>query len=196
MKILLVASDKGELKGFDDSYLKAVTGVGPIMAAAVTSKMIYETDPDLVISVGSAGSVKGLEVGKAYSFSKIVSKDQDLRHFRVSLGKTLDGNRSTVGELESADGKTNLVLATSAAFSSSLSDELVQLNADAADMEAYGVALSSVLYNKPFMAIKLITDIIGDNKGIGEIQFRVRDGRANLIKEVAQKVEEYSSLKS
>ena len=36
-RVLLVASDKSELKGSDDSFFKCISGVGPIMAAAASS---------------------------------------------------------------------------------------------------------------------------------------------------------------
>ena len=57
MKVLIIASDKGELKGFSDEYIKVVSGVGPVMAAVAASREIERVKPDCVISLGSAGAI-------------------------------------------------------------------------------------------------------------------------------------------
>ncbi len=104
MKVLLVASDKNELKGFDERYLKAISGVGPIMAAATTAIEIGKNKPDLVISIGSAGGADNfLQIGECYSFSAVITPDQDLTSLHIALGSTLDSNRTTFGKIDTND---------------------------------------------------------------------------------------------
>ena len=64
MRILVVASDRAELAAFDDSFIKVVSGVGPVFAAASTASAIGQYKPDIVVSAGSAGSTGMLEIGE------------------------------------------------------------------------------------------------------------------------------------
>ena len=98
----------------------------------------------------------------------------------LPLGVTIDKKRSTVGELETADRASRLILSTSGAFSSEITDAHKTLYADASDMEAYGVALAARESGIPFFAIKLITDYVGDKSTIGDISFNLREGRTKL----------------
>ena len=181
MKILLIASDKGELKGFDDSF-KKVSGVGPIMAAAATAIAICDHKPDIVFSIGSAGSVKNtLSVGDAYSFSSIITPDQNLTSVNIALGSTFDSNRTTLGRIQTSDTSSSYSLGTSGTFNKVLQPWHETLGVSAVDMEAYGVALACRKCSIPFYAVKLITDIVGDDSTIGKIQFKLRQGREKMI---------------
>ena len=181
MKILVVASDKGELKGLNDGYIKVVSGVGPILAAVATTKAIITEKPDVVVSLGSAGAIsRNLKVGSAYSFGKVICPDQNLTAMRLPLGATLGKNRSTICELDTRDRTSRLMLSTSGKFSSEITKEHEEVYADAADMEAYGVALAAMDAGLPFYAFKLITDYVGDKSTVGDISFNLRDGRERL----------------
>lgn len=182
MKVLIVASDKGELKGISDEYIKVVSGVGPVMAAVAAAREIEREKPDCVISLGSAGAIsRSLKIGEAYSFGKVVCPDQNLTTMHLPLGVTIDKKRSTVGELETRDRASRLILSTSGAFSSEITEAHKTLYADASDMEAYSVGLAAREAGVPFYAIKLMTDYVGDKSTVGDISFNLRDGRAKLI---------------
>lgn len=182
MRILLSASDKAELKGFSDDYLKVVTGVGPIAAASLSMKAALEFKADAIVSIGSAGAISdSLEIGKAYSFGTVLTPDQNLTKFHLSLGSTLSQNRATIRELRSADCSSSLVLYSSGTFSSSVLEAHKALLADASDMESYGVAMTAHNLNIPFYAIKLITDRVGESAKVGDVSFKLREGRAELI---------------
>lgn len=181
-KVLLIASDKGELKGFCDKYIKVVCGVGSLMSAATTAMWVEREKPDLVVSVGSAGALNAsLEIGNAYSFSSVVTPDQDLSGFHVAKGSTLDEKRTTIGELRSADPNTVLRLSSSSTFTHQSSEWLKSMNVDAADMEAYGVAIACHKQNIPFLCVKLITDYVGDDSSIANVSFNLRNGREKLV---------------
>ena len=186
MKVMLAASDRGELSGFDDGFVKVVTGVGPILASASAMKAAIENKPDIIISIGSAGAIAGgLEIGKAYSFGKIVTPDQDLTSFHLALGSTLDPKRATLGMLSTMDRGSSLILATSGRFASEITAQHKSLKADAADMEACGVCMAASMLAIPFFAVKLITDYVGDKSTIGKVSFNLREGRAALSSAVA-----------
>lgn len=179
MRVLLAASDKAELKGFSDDYIKVVTGVGPILSASITMREAILNKADIIVSIGSAGAISDkLIIGEAYSFSSVITPDLDLTKFHLALGSTLDKNRATISEMRCSDRESGLVLLTSGTFASKANDAL---KADAADMEAYGAAISAYNLSIPFYAVKLITDRVGDSSDIGKVAFNLREGRAKLI---------------
>ena len=180
-RILVVASDKAEIKGLGSDFLTLVSGVGPIMAAARTSGEIIKTKADVVISVGTCGSLGRIKKGEVVSFSKVVTPDQDLSSMHLSLGATIDWNRSTIKELTTADRLSGLTLLSSGTFTSSYRDVFSSFSPDCVDMEAYGVGVAALSLGIPFYAIKLVSDIVGDHSTVGDISFSMREGRESLF---------------
>ena len=178
--VLLVASDRNELKGLDDKWQKCVCGVGPIMAALHTAVAIEKYRPDTVVSVGSAGSLGRFKKGDVVSFSTVVTPDQDLTSMHVALGSTIGPDRATTGELYTLERKNGYILYSSGKFSSEVLPSHTILRADAADMEAYGVGLAAKYLGVGFYAVKLITDIVGDRAKVGDVAFSYREGRERL----------------
>ena len=179
-RILVVASDKAEIKGLGNDFLTLVSGVGPIMAAARTSGEIIKTKADVVISVGTCGSLGRIKKGEVVSFSKVVTPDQDLSSMHLSLGATIDWNRSTIKELTTADRLSGLTLLSSGTFTSSYRDVFSSFSPDCVDMEAYGVGVAALSLGIPFYAIKLVSDIVGDHSTVGDISFSMREARESL----------------
>ena len=180
-RILVVASDKAEIKGLGNDFLTLVSGVGPIMAAARTSGEIIKTKADVVISVGTCGSLGRIKKGEVVSFSKVVTPDQDLSSMHLSLGATIDWNRSTIKELTTADRLSGLTLLSSGTFTSSYRDVFSSFSPDCVDMEAYGVGVAALSLGIPFYAIKLVSDIVGDHSTVGDISFSMREGIESLF---------------
>ena len=183
-KILLVASDKSELKGFGDHFIRVVSGVGPVMSAAVTASEIEKCGAEAVFSIGTCGSVGRIARGNAVSFGSVVCPDQDLSKMHLRRGTTIDWSRATVGEIYTSDRSSNLVLLTSGTFSSSVTEDFSFFKADCADMEAYGVGIAAKRAGVSFFAVKLVSDIIGDNSSLGDVSFSLREGRARLVEAV------------
>ncbi len=179
-KVLVVASDSNELKGLDESWERCVTGVGPVMAAVQTVMAIEKYKPDVVVSTGSAGSLGRFRKGDVVSFSSVVTPDQDLTSFRVALGSTIGPDRATVGELFTLDRSSGYILFSSGKFSSEILPSHRTLRADAADMEAYGVAMAARCTGVGFYCVKLITDVVGDKSTVGDVLFSYREGRERV----------------
>ncbi|MGN1164161.1 MAG: hypothetical protein ACI4S4_05050, partial [Candidatus Ornithospirochaeta sp.] len=142
-KILIVASDKSELRGFGDEYCRVVSGVGPIMSAAAAASEIEKSGAEAVFSVGTCGSTGRIGRGSVVSFGSVVCPDQNLSAMHLKKGTTIDWTRATLGEIYTSDRTSNLVLLTSGTFSSSITEDFVLLKADCADMEAYGVGIAA-----------------------------------------------------
>lgn len=179
-KILLVASDKAELKGLDGEWDKCICGVGPIQSAAMTVRYAMEYKSDIIVSVGSAGSLGRLKTGDVVSFSSVVTPDQDLSHMHVRLGSTIGPDRATFNTLYTLDRTSGYVLYSSGRFSSEILPSHTFFKADAADMEAYGVGMAAKCLGLGFYCVKLITDIVGDKSTVGDVSFSYREGRARL----------------
>ena len=181
MKALIAASSREELSSFkDERYVKVVTGVGLSLAAVNTVKAIIEFDPDIVINIGSAGSLKSCHpVGSVLSFSSVYCKDQNLSLYHLAPYATIMSDGSTVREMKLI-GDENILLSSSS-FSSEKDDVV---NADAADMECYSVALASYLCQKRCASFKLITDIVGERPLISDYKRILREGRIHLEEEV------------
>ena len=156
-----------------------VTGTGPVQAAVAASYAIAEYKPDVVISAGSAGSFGRFGIGDIISFSSVISPDNDLTRFHLPKGAVLRPDRSTAAAL-SLRGTSGYILSSSAAFESGANRKIGDVMPDAADMEAYGVAMACSFSSIPCFAIKMITDIIGENLRIGDYSSRLRAMRSAL----------------
>ena len=155
--------------------------MGPIFAAARASGEIVKTGAEVVVSVGSCGSMGRIKRGEVVSFSTVVTPDQDLSAMHLSLGATIDWNRSTIKELITADRKSGLTLLSSGTFTSSYRDVFSSFSPDCVDMEAYGVGVAALSFGIPFYAIKLVSYIVGDHSTVGDISFSMREGREHLF---------------
>lgn len=178
--VLLVASDINELRGLDGPWEKCVSGVGPVLAAVHTVMAAVKYKPDIIVSVGSAGSLGRFKKGEIVSFSSVVTPDQDLSAMHVALGTTIGPDRATVKEIFTLDRMSPYTLYTSGKFSSEVLPSHTLLRADAADMEAYGVGAAAAALGAGFYCVKLITDIVGDDSKVGDVAFSYREGRARL----------------
>ena len=155
MRILIAASDRAELSAFPDSYDKVITGIGPVLAAANTAMAIASCHPDVVVSVGTAGSAGSLAIGDIVSFGSVISPDADLSAYGLKRGITLLPDHRKLSSI-SLDRSSRYVLSSSSALASEAVDGV-----DAFDMEGYGVAVAAFCASVPCLAVKAITDIVG-----------------------------------
>lgn len=186
MKILVVVSDRAELAAFDDRFIGVVSGIGPVFAAAASAAAIAEYLPDVVVSAGSAGSLGPLEMGDCVSFGSVVYADMDLSAYHLLPGTSLAPDRRTFSSIRLASSSDH-ILASSAAFASDKSRYL-PFHASAADMEAYGVAYSAYLASIPCIAVKAITDIVGEKPMLGDYRKRLKEIRGALPEKVLEAV--------
>ena len=84
MKILVVVSDRAELAAFDDRFIKTVSGIGPVFAAAAAADSIIRYRPDVVVSAGSAGSA-AVYGGKNSVFFRFYDCVSFHKRFRPSI---------------------------------------------------------------------------------------------------------------
>ena len=156
-----------------------ITGTGLVQAAVAASYAIAEYKPDAVVSTGSAGSFGRFSVGDIASFSKVISPDNDLTRFHLPKGAMLSDNHQTIVTLPLVS-ENDYILSSSSAFESGDNRKIGDIAPDAADMEAFGVAYAAYKMHIPCLAVKMITDIIGEDLRLPDYSFRLRKMREEL----------------
>lgn len=152
-------------------YLR--TGVGKVKSAFYLAEAISHGQPDLVVNVGTAGTIHK-QVGDILVCRHFIDRDmQKLVDFGVEY------------EIDSADllaqkgyclhWQGEGICNTGDTFLTELSD----VKGDVVDMEAYAQAFVCRAKNVPFIAVKYVTDIIGQNS-VKHWEDKLADARKDL----------------
>ena len=164
MRILVTYAVQGEftelkfpgLIGEDEvqiGYLR--TGVGKVKSAFYLSQAIRQGQPDVVVNVGTAGTVRH-QVGDIFVCRHFVDRDmQKLVEF--GLEDELDSADLLAQKGYCLHWQGEGVCNTGDTFLTELSD----VKGDVVDMEAFAQAFVCRAMNVPFIAVKYVTDIIG-----------------------------------
>ena len=148
-----------------------ITGVGPVEAAVETTAALAElarTDalPDLVISLGSAGS-QTLDHGRVYWIDEVAYRDMDATVLGFAPGVTpfLDLPAS----LTLASGPAGQPSARLATGGSVVTGEAYDdIDADMVDMETYAVVRAAAKFGVPVMGLRGISDGKADLTGLSD----------------------------
>lgn len=166
MRILVTYAVQGEftelkfsgLIGEDEvqiGYLR--TGVGKVKSAFYLAEAINRAQPDLVVNVGTAGTV-GHRVGDIFVCRHFIDRDmQKLTDLGMEYEIDSAGLLAEKGYCLHWQGEG--VCNTGDTFLTELSD----VQGDVVDMEAYAQALVCRAKEVPFISVKYVTDIIGQN---------------------------------
>ena len=138
-----------------------ITGVGPVEAAVSTTAALAELAqagelPDLVISLGSAGS-QTLDHGRIYWVDEVAYRDMDATVLGFARGVTpfLDQPAS----LTLASGPQGQPYARLATGGSVVSGEAYDaVDADMVDMETYAVVRAAARFGLPVIGLRGISD--------------------------------------
>ena len=160
MKILIVYAipqEKIEVNIPNAEVIYVETGMGKVNAAKKTMRAICEYHPDMVINIGSAGTLNH-KVGDVLVCNHFI--DRDLRKV------TLDG---VVSELEFGNdaikrifSERELVYGTCNTGDSFITQGN-DIEGDVIDMESFAEADVCREMGVPFFAVKYVTDVVGQN---------------------------------
>lgn len=160
MKIIVTYALEDEYAGFvfaGHETMPLRTGVGKVASAALLTRAIMKHSPDLVVNVGTAGTVAH-EVGTIVVCDRFV--DRDLQLASLPGIEWMIDYGSAVRTFLSPDCRLPIgVCNTGDSF-------VTRVPADADDvydMEAYAQAYVCRMTGVPFFAIKYVTDRIGQN---------------------------------
>lgn len=138
-----------------------MTGVGPVEAAVVLTKELarlssHDDLPDLVVSIGSAGSAR-LDQAEIYQVSSVSYRDMDASAFGFEKGKTPFLDLPIAVELPLripgipvASLSTGADVVSGAAYQS--------IDADMVDMETFAVLRACQSFGVPLIGLRGISD--------------------------------------
>ncbi len=152
-------------------FTPLMTGVGPVEAGVAASKALGEcmaanTLPDLVVSIGSAGSRK-LEQTEIYQAVSVAYRDMDASALGFEKGTTpylrLPANVPLPFVIP---GIKTATLATGANVVSGGAYEAI--DADMVDMETFAVMRAAQAYGVPLVALRGISDGAAELRHVGD----------------------------
>lgn len=148
-----------------------MTGVGPVEAAAVLSRelTLLETAgglPDLVVSLGSAGS-RNLEQTAVYQVSSVAYRDMDVSPLGFEKGVTPFLDHPAIIPLPvKIPGIPQASLSTGGNIVSGSAYDLIA--ADMVDMETFAVLRCCQLFDVPLIGLRGISDGKEELKHVGD----------------------------
>lgn len=152
-------------------YLR--TGIGKVKSAFYLTEAINRAQPDLVVNVGTAGTVRH-QVGDIFVCRHFVDRDmQRLKGFDMEC--EIDSAELLAQKGYCLHWQREGVCNTGDTFLTELSD----VKGDVVDMEAYAQAWVCRTKNTPFIAVKYVTDIIGQNS-VKHWEDKLADARKGL----------------
>lgn len=138
-----------------------MTGVGPVEAAVITtaalSRLAFQgTRPDLIFTLGSAGS-RGLEHAEVYQVTSVAYRDMDASALGFAPGQTPFSDHPVVVPLAHRIRDVPCAsLSTGAAIVSGSAYDAIA--ADMVDMETYAVLRAADHFQVPVMGLRGISD--------------------------------------
>ncbi len=160
--ILFIMAAEAEYGPFLRSRMTPLmTGVGPVEASIATTRALAALDaagtlPDLVVSLGSAGSAK-LEQTQVYQVSSVAYRDMDASPLGFEKGKTPFLDLPAVIDLPlRIPGIAEATLSTGGNIVSGTAYDGIK--ADMVDMETYAVLRVCQMFNRPLIGLRGISD--------------------------------------
>lgn len=152
-------------------FTPVVTGVGPVeagvrLAAALARLQAADEMPDLVVSLGSAGSSK-LEQTKIFQVSEVGYRDMDASPLGFEKGTTpfLDIPAVVTMPLL-VPGIPAAALSTGANIVSGAAYE--NIDADMVDMETFAALRACMVFSVPLVGLRGISDGAAELKHVGD----------------------------
>ena len=160
--ILFVMAAEAEYGSFLRSRIEPLmTGVGPVEAAIALTRTLSGLDaenqrPDLVVSLGSAGSAR-LEQTEIYQASSVSYRDMDASPLGFEKGRTPFLDLPVAVELPlRIPGVPTASLSTGANIVSGPAYDTI--DADMVDMETFAVLRTCHAFNLPLIGLRGISD--------------------------------------
>lgn len=160
MKILIVYAipqEKIEVNIPNAEVIYVETGMGKVSAAMRTMRAICEYHPDMVVNIGSAGTLNH-KVGDVFVCNHFI--DRDLR--KVALDGVVSEIEFGNDAIKRIFSERELVYGTCNTGDSFIT-EGNDIEGDVIDMESFAEADVCREMGVPFFAVKYVTDVVGQN---------------------------------
>jgi adenosylhomocysteine nucleosidase len=149
-------------------FVPLFTGVGPIEAAIATTAALAElaaagTLPDLIVSLGSAGS-RRRPLGRVHQISRVSWRDMDASPLGFAAGVTPFADHGRWLDLATPLTLPTATLSTGADVVSGARYDAI--DADLVDMETFAVVRAAMRFGVPVMGLRGVSDGPGELTGI------------------------------
>ncbi len=168
-----VKEEYTEIKFPHDEIIPVCTGIGKVNAAFRLTEAIYENRPDAVLNIGTVGTVDH-QVGTLFVCRKFIDRDMQ-KLASLGLPYEIEFQEYPVIQDFSWVGKREGVCNTGDSFLTELTD----IEGDIVDMEAYAQAVVCKERQLPFVSVKYVTDVIGQNS-VKHWQDKLAEARKSL----------------
>lgn len=168
-----VKEEYTEIKFPHDEIIPVCTGIGKVNAAFRLTEAIYENRPDAVLNIGTVGTVDH-QVGTLFVCRKFIDRDMQ-KLASLGLPYEIEFQEYPVIQGFSWVGKRESVCNTGDSFLTELTD----IEGDIVDMEAYAQAAVCKERQLPFVSVKYVTDVIGQNS-VKHWQDKLAEARKSL----------------
>lgn len=162
--LFVMAADAEYGPALSRRFKPLMTGVGPVEAALGTGIALRDLNqstglPDLVVSLGSAGS-RSCTLGEVYQVASVSWRDMDASRLGFTKGVTPFVDHPVDLPLRTPLELRAMRLSTGADIVGG--DEYAAINADMVDMETFAVARACQRFDVPLMGLRGISDGPGE----------------------------------
>lgn len=160
-------------------FVQLFSGCGKTLSAVSLMRSISAVRPDAVINVGTVGAAN-LQIGEIVVSQHFIDRDMILLR---EFGTTWNVEAKIENEI------VNRLIYNSKRVTCSTGDRFVTDSIDGAeicDMEGFPLALICAQEGIPFVAVKYVTDIVGQNS-VRAWEERLADARAALSRFLVQR---------
>jgi adenosylhomocysteine nucleosidase len=157
--VIIIAALESEYFDFEGITQNTYySGVGKVNAARLTTELIHQKNPGLILNIGTAGCLKREMLGEIFAVRSVV--ERDMRGEPLAPRGTVPfGNQDPILVSDFGDAKC----ATGDSFVMTRDDWLVNNNVDLVDMELFAIAKVCNHYSVKWRSIKFATDLADAN---------------------------------
>lgn len=136
-------------------FTPLICGVGPVESAINLTRALADETPDLVVSLGSAGS-RTLEQAQVYEVASVSYRDMDASPLGFEKGTTpfldlpAELPLTVIGDIPAKRLSTGANIVSGAAYNA--------IDADMVDMETFALLRACMAFNVPLVGLRGISD--------------------------------------
>lgn len=166
------------LKANGCNIIHIYTGVGKTKSTFSLTKCICKNKPDLVLNIGTAGTLKH-NIGDIFIANHFIDRDYEAIKL-PGIEYDINGVELLNGYLALKNWVSQYLKQGICSTGDTFITEAMLFNGDIIDMEAYAQAYVCKELNIPFLSVKYITDIIGKNS-IEEWESKLTEACTKLL---------------
>lgn len=150
-----------ELNESNNNIIYIQTGVGKTKSAFYLTKKIIEEKPDFVLNIGTAGTILH-NIGDVFIATHFIDRDYEVIKL-PGIEYEIEGKRLIKDNVKLQNWIYTYHKSGVCSTGDTFVTEVSTLSGDFVDMEAFTQAYVCRELGLPFLSVKYITDVIGEN---------------------------------